>query len=780
MKSIIKNIFFINIMCSLIFFAINPSENISLTDAISKIKNKTLDKQQAKNMSLTNGISKIKYNATLENKQKAQSIKKQDKKIPIAIKNAESQNIDDNHKNHSISTKKSHNITSENQEIKNDIYLNFENTELSNFINYMAELKKINLMPHKTIQGIKISLNIREPLNVDGAWNVFLTVIEMAGFSIIKRAEVYTIIPKANKRTQPLPAYINVPLENLPNSDINIRYVTFLENISVNNVQGILKNMLSPEHLLIPYPEVNGLIITDKSYNIKAAMKVILELDQTGLKEAVVVMRLKRANSTDVKTLFQPKESQDPLARLLGKQAESNLKYFSATTKIIDEPRTNSLILLGNKKSIEKIEEFIVNNIDTDLKGVQSPLHIYELQNIDAGQAKEILEQVTESPELQQASKYGAVRGGVKYFKAMKFGIDKDGNRLIVSSTDNEDWKLLKKTIEDLDKPQPQVALETLIVSVNITDGKELGGSIRNKNEGQIGKGVNFQSPTNNGTIQKGTSAPYENSLLGNMIAGLTKELGSSILTFGRGTNIWGVFKALKTNSNTSILSQPFFTVINKSTANINIGSTNRYQSQTATGGLAGYDYASAKTDVKITPQINLDGIIRLTIETIFSEFTDASKGNKDEKTLKTDVSVADGQVLVLGGFIKTKVTEDAYRTPILGTIPILGWMFKNKKRTISKDYIFIFISPTIIRPRSVPGINLYTKMKLHDATEYVENSVQTKKINDPIHNWFFNPEKENYSHKVVDFANARYQPTTVDIKNDPYYRVHLESKELE
>jgi hypothetical protein len=74
--------------------------------------------------------------------------------------------------------------------------------------------------------------------------------------------------------------------------------------------------------------------------------------------------------------------------------------------------------------------------------------------------------------------------------------------------------------------------------------------------------------------------------------------------------------------------------------------------------------------------------------------------------------------------------------------------------------------------------MNLYTKMKLHEATDSIEDGIRTKRSPDPIYNWFFNPEKENYSHKVVDFANARYQPTTVDIKNDPYYRSQTKSKQ--
>lgn len=660
---------------------------------------------------------------------------------------------------------------------KKDISLNFENAELSNFVNYISELKNINLIPDEKLKGQKISLTIREPLTVDGAWNVFLTVLEMGGFSIIKRGDVEVIIPKAQKAKQPLPAYLNTPIDELPESDLNIRYVTFLQNISVNDIQGLLKGMLSVEGFVVPYPQVNGLIITGKSLNIKAGMKIINELDQTGLQESVVVMKLKTANAQDIKELFDnliKSPEGNPLARLLGKQAESTLEYFSPTTRIIAEERTNSLILLGNRKSIQKIEDFVVEHLDTELKEVQSPLHIYELQNTDAEQIKNILESVTE-PSGDKA-KYGAVRGGVKYFKKMNFQVDKDGNRLIVSSTDKQDWKLLKKTIEDLDKPQPQVALETLIVTVDFNDEKEFGGAIRNKKEGEIGKGVNAQSPSPGG-IQQGSGTDSNNNLLGNMLSGFTGEVGSTLLSIGSKTNIWAAFKALKKISNTTVLSQPFFTTENKTKASINIGTERQVLVQTS-GSNSGYENQEASTKIDITPQINLEGIIRLNIKINISEFQSdtGSSGDKYTKDLDTDVSLADGQVLVLGGFIKTKVTESMIKTPLLGDIPILGWLFKNKKRTITKSYLFVFMSPTIIKPRQNPGTNLYTRMKLHQATNNIEDSVQTKSTNDPIHNWFFNPDKEDYSHKVTDFANARYQPTTVDIKNDPYYRTELQN----
>ena len=155
---------------------------------------------------------------------------------------------------------------------------------------------------------------------------------------------------------------------------------------------------------------------------------------------------------------------------------------------------------------------------------------------------------------------------------------------------------------------------------------------------------------------------------------------------------------------------------------------------------------------------------------TDFAQIAETSP-NTFTKKLDTRVSVADGQVLALGGFVKTKIVENTFKTPLLGNIPLLGWLFKRKNRKVTKEYVFIFMSPTIVKPRTAPGTNLYTKLKLHQAQEDIEDAIDVKRGRDPIHNWFFNPDGETYAHKITDYANARYQPTSVDIINDPYYR---------
>jgi len=306
---------------------------------------------------------------------------------------------------------------------------------------------------------------------------------------------------------------------------------------------------------------------------------------------------------------------------------------------------------------------------------------------------------------------------------------------------------------------------------------------MRSKKHGYaLGKNIDYQAANFTNVIPKKNDSKNPISLLGNLIEGLVAPIGSTILTFGNiaKKNVWGLIQLLQEEVNATVLSQPFIITTNMKEATITIGEDRRIVYQKAIGesegnkgGAQGFKTETADLKIKVKPQINLDGVITMNIEIDIKEFIEQTGSLPDttRKHLKTKVSIADGQILVLGGFVKTKIVETIHKTPFFGDIPVFGWFFKHKSREVQKEYIFMFMSPTIIKPRTSPGVNLYTKMKLYRSKKDIEDAIEVGKIKDPIHNWFFNPRGETYSHKITDYANARYQPTSVDILSDPYYR---------
>lgn len=661
-------------------------------------------------------------------------------------------------------------------EEKNTVF-DFEKVQLKSFIEFISDLKELNYIPNPDTANFETSLSIREPLTVDQAYNVFLTVLEMSGFSHVKVGDVYKIVKKDARNTEPLPIFIGKASKELPDSDKPVRFVTFLKNLSVSDVDPLLKSLLNPGSLVIPLQTLNGLVITDRCFNIKSAMRIINELDNAGYQEVVSLIRLKETNASEVKEFLDTlmkKADGSILAKALGVATEGGIDYFPVGIKIIAEDRTNTLVLMGTKQSLQRVEDFIINFVDKGLKEVDTPFHIYECQYMDAKNLKQILDEVTKSDST--AGKFGGVRGGMKYFNNIKMEVDQLGNRLIASCADKHDWKYLYKTMVDLDKPQAQVSIETLMVEISNSDNKGLGCQMRNISDGSPIPGVNMQTTHLNSKVSLSNVGQNAVNLLGNIakgVGGLAQ--GTTFLSFGSQDNIWSILQALNSQVRVSLIARPSIVIANRSQGTVSTASVQRITSEqaisdTSSAELIGWQDARAETRISYTPQINQEGLVNLKVDLSFQDFG-ASAENTISKSLSTNITVADGQVMVMGGFVKTKATEALSKTPVLSSIPILGWLFKNKGRTIEKSYTFFFVITTIQKPRMTPGINLYSKMKLHEAHDSVIDTVDTTWGKDPVHNWFFNASKEDYHHKVIDFANARYQPTTVDYKNDSYYR---------
>jgi len=670
-------------------------------------------------------------------------------------------------------------------ETENDkILLNFENAELGNFIDYIAELNKCNIISDKTVTGNKISLTIRTPISKEHAWRILQTVVDLANFSIIKVGEVYRVIGKDKKIQQPLPVYIGTPAELLPDSDENIRYIGFLTNIKAADVRPWIDKMLGEPHVAQEFTPANAIIICDKSYNVKSAMKVIQEMDKTEKKETYAFIPLLDANATEVAKLLNDlcgEKPGDPRLAQIGllfgqKKQDETSTYFPPGTKIIAEERSNSIILLGAQQTIEKIEKFIREVLDKKRDKVESPLHVFDLQYCDATTLVELLKESITEPESESGKKattYGSIRGGVKYFKKMVLKADKEGNRIIASCPDKKDWKLLKQTIRDLDKPQPQVAIEALIVDIDKIDEKAFGGHVRSPKANTLGNFPAFQGPGFMKTVLDPNSGSPQ-SLLGNLLYDVTGQLGSTILSFGRINNIWMILQMLETFSHATVLSKPFLTISNKYESTVYVKRVVRVITQSAgpdANSLKGMGDNEATIELTVKPQINPNGFINLTVHVEYSDFLNTAGTNKVIRKLDTSVSVANGQVLALGGFLKTGEIDEKAQTPFLGSLPIIGWMFKNKNKTIQKSHILIFLSPTIIKPKSKPGIDLYTKIKIDQSKEAINYTGSLSNKHDFLDKNFFNPGKKTSYHDLDDFGSGKFQPVSVDIKNDLFYR---------
>lgn len=645
------------------------------------------------------------------------------------------------------------------------IELQFENADLNNFIKQIEDIFDVMFITDdafdpiakggKAIKGNKISFKTQVPLSRKEAWNLFVTFLQIAGFAVVETIHdrTYRIAPIETARKLPLPAYIGTDYTLLPDTDELIRFVYFVENSPLESIKTMVDALRSSSSSLIILQEQKAFVLTDRAYNIKTLMDIIKGLDKVAIPQSVSVIKLKIADAKQVKELYDSISQSDEktaAGKLFTRKQPTSI-FFPENMRIIAEPRTNALILLGPKDATEKVENFIKKYIDKELDQPYSPLYVHQLRYADAGTIADIMNNVTQFGKDTEAGKNGGVRGIDKYMQPMSFVPEKETNRIIIKGY-YDDYLKAKDIIEKLDEPQPQIAIEILLLSVRLNDSKSLGTQLRSKDTatGLLGDNIKFQTSGLFGSspiVENTNTTTGVQRLLGNLLEVVKgASPGNTILTLGTDLlGVWGVLQVLQTITNTQVISNPFLIATNKTPAVVSLGEERRVQTATVVGTsqVDSFGKDDANLKVEITPQINSDGMIVLDLRIIFDDFTQPATASgqnnatKNVREIKTFTTVSNREVLALGGLIRNRINDNLTKVPLLADVPILGWLFKNKQKNQIKENLLVLISTRIIEPEASSAL-AFTQDRLGNFNGTLDNMKQASDRHDPIHKIFF------------------------------------------
>jgi general secretion pathway protein D len=664
------------------------------------------------------------------------------------------------------------------------IEFNFEDADLQTLVKQVEEFFDIVFITDemiqplaqggKAIKGNKITFKTNKLLSKQEAWDLFISFLSMAGFSVVpdadpKRFKIKTL--EASKRS-PIATFIGTDALSLPDNDEMVRYVYFIENSTLDTIKTIVDKLRSPVSDFIALTNHKGFILTDKAYNIKTLMQIVKELDKVSMPQSMSVLKLKRADARQVKDLYETLIKSEsgggnPQQFFQARKQPTSL-YFPENTTIIAEPRTNALILLGTQDSIKKIEDFIIKNIDVDLDKPYSPLYVYPLKYADAATIADIMTQVTRFGQSTPAGKSGGVRGPDKYMQSISFIPEKETNRLIIKGH-YEDYLAAKTVVDTLDQMQQQLAIEILILGISLNDQKQLGAQIRSKDPGAnglVGNNVKFQTSglyQTAGIVENSTATKGVEKLLGDLVKLAQGAVaGNTIITLGSDAfGVSAILQAFESIANTRVISNPFVIATNKTPASISVGETRRVQTGTIVGTseVATLGDEDANLTVTVTPQINSDGMIVLDLDVDIVDFVNLTNPNSATKTtrkIKTTTTVSDGEVLALGGLVRNTIRGQAKKTPILSQIPIIGYLFKNEAKQQTKDNLLILVS---VRNTSKEKVEKFNKERLDDYHGTLAEMERTAENKDPLYKAFFAPKlgstEQVMDNFLFDRANA-------------------------
>lgn len=211
---------------------------------------------------------------------------------------------------------------------------------------------------------------------------------------------------------------------------------------------------------------------------------------------------------------------------------------------------------------------------------------------------------------------------------------------------------------------------------------------------------------TNNtlGNTLSNTASSAVNQLLGLTNTGSTNRVASAVFS---SSDFSIIISALKQQNNTKIVSNPTVVTLNNTEAVLNIGQefpipSYTYNSERGTFEVSGFAYKPIGIILKVTPQVNAQGVIKLALEpevsqqngsTSFGGAGGASIPIIATRKAKTQVSLKDGYTMGIGGLITSSQDHGGTKVPVLGSIPVLGRLFSSKNVNDSITNLLIFIT---------------------------------------------------------------------------------------
>tara|TARA_R110001606_G_scaffold169449_1_gene314498 strand:- start:3231 stop:5276 length:2046 start_codon:yes stop_codon:yes gene_type:complete len=597
--------------------------------------------------------------------------------------------------------------------------LNARDVEIAVFADDVATVTGRTLILDPAVRG-KVTVISQEPLDADGVWALFQSVLRVQGFAALRTGDSWRIIPQAEAR-QGGPV---AGTSGARDADLVTRLIR-LDNLAATDAAAALKPFLSASGSVEPFGRPNALIVTGYADDISRMEALVRQLDG-GASDSMAVLPLTNASAPDTAAMLE---------RLLGGAGQG--------PSIAADVRSNQLFIRGNQKEIDEARQ-LVADLDRG-GGAAISTRVFRLSNSDAETVVDVLRgaigatapvtnavarSLVEADGAAFAPSYATLASNPATGRQMSPAVGRpsggsmdgdagfaaggqagelnlqaatDINAIVVRGTSAQIAEV-ESLIGDLDVRRPQVVIEAAIVEITGDAAEQFGVQlgIGDAAPGGGAAAVSFSD--------QGLSLRRILAILGAPVAtGLTEDG----LSAGVGVNDdFGLLvQAFGSSTKANLLSTPSITTLDNQPAEIVVGQNVPFRtgSFTTTGNSTNPFTTIEREDVGITlrvaPRIYDGDVVRLDVsQEVSSLVNSAVPGASDlitnRRSIQTTVLADNGSVVVLGGLITDDRISAESKVPLLGDVPLVGNLFKNTTESGTRRTLFVFLRPTIIRSR--------------------------------------------------------------------------------
>ncbi len=577
---------------------------------------------------------------------------------------------------------------------QSSVNFTFSQVDVRSFVKIIGEITGRRFIVDEAVKGQITVVAPRVP--VAEAYPLFTRILESVGCAVIEEPNLNRIVVMPSRTLVSAPVIgVNGRIEG----NGVITRVIRLKNTNVADLRKILDTLTGREKgaTAAILESSNHIILTDTVNNVRRFEQIIAEIDQAGIGTVSEVVFLKHADAAEFVRQYNQTVGPRPMIRD-GVPAPRGNELIMVST-----PQSNSLILIGPASEITEVKKLLAL-VDVETSTGRGNLHAIFLKYISAEEAAKSLNAL-----LERSSGKDPPKAGER--KKLSVEASTANNALLVDASPI-DFVLLKSLVDELDQLQDQVLTEVVIAEVSADDTLDVGVELTALNApSKVGDSViqgstrlSDNSSSINDVIQKGV---FPKGIMMGVARGTRLDSsGNMVNSFPGLINI----NALQSNGKVKILSSVPLVTQNNKEASVSVVNNIPILKSTIQGGsgtsrdvIQNIERLDVGIKLKLTPRITPSNEVCMILNTSIEAIIDSGPSDTPfaptiaRREVSTTVTVPDGRTIVISGLIREDRSNVIRKIPLLGSIPVIGFLFRRTVESKKRTNLIIFVTPRVM-----------------------------------------------------------------------------------
>lgn len=578
------------------------------------------------------------------------------------------------------------------------VSMDFKNVDIHVLIKFISELTGKNFIIDRSVNGL-VTVYSPTKVSVEDAYQVFLSILEVNHFTVVPAPNgMYKILSLQAGRSRSIRTLVGDEKPEL--GDELVTQVLYLKHSSATELSKLVTTLLGDRGSVTVYPPNNTLIVTAPYSLVERILTIAKEVDKLQYAPRFRTFFVKYGSARDLAA---------DITKLMSTMATEREKAGQASLALLEaDERVNKIIALADPENMDTIER-IIEQLDIPTPKGKGDIHFVSLKNADAEDVAKVLNSLIETGSSTTTATDDPNATKI-LSKDVNVVADAPTNSLLVTAQ-SSDFETLERIIGELDVMRRQIFIEALIMEVSSDSGYSFGvnwgyGRYLDGSDASVFGGVN---PGGSGSISLDDDAGIASFSSGGSIGAIIEN---AINVGGTAYSIQSILNLSQTNNDFRILSTPQLMTLDNQEAQVDIVDNVPFVTSVTTSAVnndynsQSIDYKDVGVMLKITPHIGTQNTLRLEVEQEVSRVVqtavDTGSGailapTTKKRTVKTSIQMQDGQTAVIAGLISEDDERNRAQVPGLGDVPVLGWLFKYKEKSITRTNLFVFITPRVV-----------------------------------------------------------------------------------